>query len=255
MFYVAGAAVAAGGGYLASKESAEAQEEAAQTQAEAARSAEDTQMEMYRQSREDVSPWMEAGKNVLPQLEYMATGRQPMVTDPKTGEQRVDPDFSPMDVQQSPIFQFRQQQGEEAINRALAARGQFDSSYGVNRLAELTNKLTAEETAKQYDRLFNMAGMGQNAATQTGTAALQTGNAIASTEMAAGEAQAQGIRGAGEQRASMYSSLGALPMEGFNAYQQSQAYQPQTQQPQPQGQYYGGIQGLDTPMSTNTLLQ
>jgi hypothetical protein len=56
------------------------------------------------------------------------------------------------DITASPMYQFQQQQGEEAINRALAARGMSNSSAAVNQLADFNTELNAMETEKAYDR-------------------------------------------------------------------------------------------------------
>ena len=221
-----GAIIGAGGSYLASENAADAQEEAAETQADAARRAEDINYEMYAQAREDYAPYREAGYNILPQLQYLTTGRPPMITDENTGISSVDPNFTPIDVTTSPLYQFRQREGESAINRALADRGLYDSSTAVNQLADLTNRLTAEETERQYGRMLDMANIGRGAATSSGAAAMQTGVTAGQYALQGGQAQAAGQLGAGQQRSSMYSNLGALPMQAYNAYQQSQAYTP-----------------------------
>ena len=229
MWAVVAAAVGAGGAYLASQEAGEAQGAAAETQAEAMRRAEDINLQMYEQAREDYAPYREAGYNILPHLQYTATGRAPMVEAPgAAGNLIPDPDYTPLDVTASPLYQFRQREGESAINRALASRGLYDSSFAVNQLADLTNRLTAEETERQYGRLLDMANIGRGAATQSGSAALATGNVLGQYATQGGQAMAAGQLGEGQQRASMYSNLGALPMQAYNAYQQSQAYSPST---------------------------
>ena len=75
--------------------------------------------------------------------------------DPKTGQPAiaalptdVSSQFDPND----PVFKFKQQQGEEAINRSLAARGLHNSSAGINALADFNMGLIAEDADKQYSR-------------------------------------------------------------------------------------------------------
>ena len=52
------------------------------------------------------------------------------------------------------VYKWRQKQGEEAINAALAARGIHDSSYAVDRIAEFTGDLTADEVDRQYEQNY-----------------------------------------------------------------------------------------------------
>jgi hypothetical protein len=51
-----------------------------------------------------------------------------------------------------PVFQFRQEEGERAINRAAAKRGQYFSGAAIKSLADFSLQLTGEETDKYLAR-------------------------------------------------------------------------------------------------------
>jgi hypothetical protein len=59
------------------------------------------------------------------------------------------------------------------------------------------------------NRLFGIAGMGQSAAAGQGAAAMTTGNNLANSALAAGQAQAAGIVGQGNALAGGLSNLGS----------------------------------------------
>ncbi len=52
----------------------------------------------------------------------------------------------------SPYYKFQQELGERAINRAMQARGKFDSTTGINALSDFNRGLAAEEAERQYGR-------------------------------------------------------------------------------------------------------
>src|SRR5690606_23825122 len=78
------------------------------------------------------------------------------------------------DFQQDPGFQFRQQMGEQAINRAAAAAGRYDSGRALKDLTEFNSGLASQEyqnaynrwtgdQSNRYNRLAGLAGVGQTA--------------------------------------------------------------------------------------------
>lgn len=56
------------------------------------------------------------------------------------------------ELETDPIYQFRQAEGERAINRAAAARGSFFSGAAIKSLADFSMALTGEETDKSLMR-------------------------------------------------------------------------------------------------------
>ena len=139
------------------------------------------------------------------------------------------------DLTNDPVFQFRQETGERAINRAAAARGNFLSGAALASIGDFNNQLTADETDRYLNRLItsktaslqgavtglgaltganqqdisNLMGlsqMGLNAASGASQAITATngvnanlqgqmGQTMANTEMAKGQAWQQAIGG------------------------------------------------------------
>ncbi len=56
------------------------------------------------------------------------------------------------ELQNDPVYQFRQAEGERSINRAAAQRGQFFSGSAIGNLANFSLALTGEETDKYVNR-------------------------------------------------------------------------------------------------------
>jgi hypothetical protein len=53
-----------------------------------------------------------------------------------------------------PVFQFRQAEGQRAINRAQAARGNFLSGAALEEISDFNQQLTADETDRYFNRLL-----------------------------------------------------------------------------------------------------
>ena len=195
------------GSITGSNQQAKAAKQAANTQAAATREASAYQKEMYDQTRKDLMPYADAGKTSLDQL---------------MGQMGPDGYFSQtyagQDIYNDPSYQFRLQQGQDAIQSSAAARGGLLSGatlkalqgYGQDMASQeyqnAYNRFNADQT-NQYNRLSNIIGLGQNAAAQQGNAGMQTAQAVANNTMAGANAQAAGIIAAGNARANTFNSL------------------------------------------------
>lgn len=83
---------------------------------------------------------------------------------------------------QTPGFQFRQQQGEDAIARAAAARGLNQSGATVQALTEFNNNLAGDSFNRDFiNPLFSLAGFGPNATGAQQTVGTDTASAIGNT--------------------------------------------------------------------------
>lgn len=93
----------------------------------------------------------------------------------------------------SPDYQFRLQQGANALQGAAAARGGLFSGATGKALSEFNQNTAAQEFDNYVNRLFGMTNIGQNAA--TGIANAATGNAtnMANVYGQIGQNQATGI--------------------------------------------------------------
>jgi len=171
-------------GIISGNRNAKAASSAAKAQVAAAKEASRIQKEMYDQTRNDLMPYADAGKNSLSQL-MGQMGEGGYFNQTYTGQ----------DIYDDPGYQFRLQQGQDSIQSGAAAQGgllsgatlkalqNYGQDYASQEYQNAYNRFNADQT-NQYNRLSNLVGVGQNAAAQTGNAGLQTGQAIANNTMA-----------------------------------------------------------------------
>ena len=182
--------------------SGNAAEDAADAQVKASKTAADTtltasresiafQKEMFEKGREDMAPWLEAGKEALGTLgDKIAAG--------------------PGDFETSPGYEFRKAEGEKAVERSAAAKGGLFSGAEGKALTKFGQDYATNDydnfLARYYQSLNplqSMAGVGQTTAskasdqaatlgTNVGRTTTTAGNTIAQTQLAAGEAKASG---------------------------------------------------------------
>ena len=146
-------------------------------------------------------------------------------------------DFSMADFQADPGYQFRQDQGQQAIERSAAARGGLLSGAALKDTARFSQGLASQEYGAAYDRfntnrankmnpLLSLAGSAQTASGALGAAgqnyANAAGNALGQYSATAG----QNITGAGNARASGYvgtaNAISSGLGQAYNMYQQNQ---------------------------------
>lgn len=218
---IAGAAIAGHGASSAAKTQADAANQAAQVQAKSAQDALDFQKQQYNTNQQQIAPWLQAGTAAIGQLgKETLNGGVPAFQQPTNVTEQNDPGF-----------QFRLQQGQQALERSAAARGgllsggtakaldaysqgEASNEYGNVYNRALTNYNT--NTIAQYNRLAGLAGVGQQAQA-SGAAQGQAGaNNISNLLMTSGEQQAQGINNSAAARASGYAG-GANAWSGVPA--------------------------------------
>lgn len=195
------------GAITGSNSQAKAAKSAANQQYQASKEATQVQKDMYDQTRKDLMPYADAGKNSLSQL-MGQMGPNGYFNQTYTGQ----------DIYDDPSYQFRLQQGQDSIQSGAAAQGGLLSgatqkallNYGQDAASQeygnAYNRFNADQT-NQYNRLSNLVGLGQNAAAQQGNAGMQTAQAVASNTMAGANAQAAGTIAAGNRTANNFSSL------------------------------------------------
>lgn len=126
-------------------------------------------------------------------------------------------------VQQNPLYQWQQKQGEKAINRSMAARGMWNSSAATNQLSNFNESLNAQERGRLLSDLGNALNVGRGSLASVGQGASAYGNIAQNAGTAVGNA----MQNYGNQQATNFASLSAMPMNALNAYnnqQQNQAY-------------------------------
>lgn len=192
---IAGAAIGAG-----------AAGSAADKQAAASQYATDMQRQMYDQTRADQQPWRDAGAKALSQMS--------------------DPDFqksfTAADFQQDPGYQFRMQQGQDAIERSAAARGglqsggtlkainEYGQNFASNEYGNAYNRFNNDRTTR-FNRLSSIAGAGQTATNEVSQAGQNFGAQAGQNAIGAANAQgAAGIAGANAWGGAL-SSISQMP--------------------------------------------
>ena len=146
-----------------------------------------TALELNEKARGDLAPFRETGANAAGQL-----------SDILSGNKSADDYFK-----ESAQFRFESGIGERNINRQLSARGGYNSGAGLEALSLFNAALVGAEGDKQFQRIFNTAQLGGNAAAQSANNTTQTGNNIASLTTQAGVAEAGAIQ-------NQYNALGSI---------------------------------------------
>lgn len=194
---------------------------AANTEANAAQHAADTAMAMYDQTKALEAPYRTAGLTAqnrllyllgLPQAEGAGSAGYGDTTSPDFG--KYGRDFSMSDFQADPGYAFRLSEGLKALDRQAAARGGLISGSALKAAERYGQDMGSQEYQNAFNRyqmnrqaaldpLYRLTGSGQNAASATGTAAMNTGTSVGNALMAKGEAKASGIMGVGNALTSM----------------------------------------------------
>lgn len=203
---VGAAAVGAAGSAYSSKKSSSA----AQTQAASADRASRIQQENFEQTRKDLMPYKQAGDTSLSQL----MGQM-------TPDGYFNQTYTGQDIYSDPSYQFRLQQGQDAIQSSAAAKGglltgatlkalqNYGQESASQEYSNAYNRFNADQT-NRYNRLSNLVGIGQNAAAQVGNAGAQTAQAVANNTMAGANSIAAGQVASANNWANTANNLGSM---------------------------------------------
>jgi len=202
---VVGAATVAGSVY-SSKQAGKA----AKTQAASADRASQIQQENFEQTRKDLMPYKQAGDTSLSQL----MGQM-------TPDGYFNQTYTGQDIYSDPSYQFRLQQGQDAIQSSAAAKGglltgatlkalqNYGQESASQEYSNAYNRFNADQT-NRYNRLSNLVGIGQNAAAQVGNAGAQTAQAVANNTMAGANSIAAGQVASANNWANTANNLGSM---------------------------------------------
>ena len=203
---VGAAAVGAAGSAYASKKSSSA----AKTQAASADRASQIQQKNFEQTRKDLMPYKQAGDTSLSQL----MGQM-------TPDGYFNQTYTGQDIYSDPSYQFRLQQGQDAIQSSAAAKGglltgatlkalqNYGQESASQEYSNAYNRFNADQT-NRYNRLSNLVGIGQNAAAQVGNAGAQTAQAVANNTMAGANSIAAGQVASANNWANTANNLGSM---------------------------------------------
>lgn len=203
----AGTAALVGGTVISGAMQADAAGDAADTQANAQRQAAQTQVDMFNKINKQEQPFIQSGYGANAALNQLL-GLQPgNVGGLKNGF--LTQQFNPTkeDLQNYPGYKFALDTGTQAVRNSLTpTQGALSGATlkDMTKFAEDTantyygNYFNQFETQRSniFNRLSGILGLGQNAASQVGTAGTSLGSGIAGATAAAGGSQAAGQIGA-----------------------------------------------------------
>jgi hypothetical protein len=192
--------------------SKDASRKAANTAEDASRLANQTQWDMYKQSRADQMPWLAAGEKALADLNKLQAE-------------------GPGDFKASQYYNEGLAEANRATDTYNASRGLYASGKAAKDLqrtaVDLNNKNRGnwlnEWIATKLNPMQSLAGVGQTAATNMAGQTLKTGNNMANNALAAGQTRAAGyinnantatgaLQGVGNALGSYYGSKYTAPV-------------------------------------------
>ena len=116
----------------------------------------------------------------------------------------------------SPGYQFRLQQGQDAVNALAGARGGLVSGRTLEDLSTFNQGIASQEYGNFYNRLAGLADTGFSAASGMGNAAQNTAAGVSNALAGIGNAQAAGAAGIGNARAAGAVGVGNAISGGIN---------------------------------------
>jgi hypothetical protein len=135
-------------------------------------------------------------------------------------------DFSAADFKTEPGYDFRLQQGDQALERSAAARGgvlgagtlkdltQYNQNFASNEFQNAYNRYQ-QNRATKFGQLYSLSGLGASAAGQTAQLGANAAARIGDLQTQAGNAEASGTMG-------IANSISQAMQSGLDAYMYSQ---------------------------------
>ena len=234
---IGGAVSSSNASKAASAQQAAAAQSAA-AQSEAADKSIAAQREMFDIGRADLLPYREGGDAALNRLRsYLGIGGD--TTSPMFG--KYTQDFTMSDFTTDPGYQFRLEQGMNALNRSAAAKGMGQSGANIKGALEYGQNLGSQEyqnaytralgtfqtnRANQLDPLFKLYAGGQSAAAGSATQAGNLGQNLGTTYSNLGSNLGQAAVAGGNAQASGYinqaNAINNALSQGMSSYAQNQ---------------------------------
>jgi hypothetical protein len=163
-------------GGLTGQTQANAAVESANIQANAANVANQDIMSMFNTNVGNLAPFRTTGANALTSMNNM----------------------SPTNAAswQDPGYQFSMTQGQNALSSQAAAAGNYGSGNMGVALQNFGQGMGAQEYQDVWNRQYNLANMGENAAAQTGSMGANAMSQVGSNTIGAGKALGTGVTSA-----------------------------------------------------------
>lgn len=109
--------------------------------------------------------------------------------------------------QADPSYQFRLNEGQNALNRSLAAKGGLLSGSAVKAGQRYASDYASQEYGNYWNRLSQLAGFGAQSTATTSAANQNTGNSMANNMFQGANARASGYAAVGKANANMLNSM------------------------------------------------
>ena len=129
-----GAVVGAGASIFGASKQSSAAKHAADTSAKSSNAAIQLQREQYEQTREDLEPWRQTGVRALQQIEDYG-----------------DFDFQ-FDPDEDPSYQFKKQEGINALDSSAASRGLLLSGPQQRAISRYGSNIASQEYGNSFNR-------------------------------------------------------------------------------------------------------
>lgn len=174
------------------------------------------QRELYEQQREDIAPWRDIGIQALESLNRGIESGQ------------FDPGKFTFNFEEDPGYQFRLAEGNKAMDRSAAARGNLLSGGQAKALTQYNQGMASQEYGNafgramqehsveagrkgdQFNRLAAMAGVGQTASQQMQSAGNVYGQQVSQGNMNIGNAFANNALNQGNIRSQKIGAYGDI---------------------------------------------
>jgi hypothetical protein len=250
---VGGSVIGAIGSHAAAGAQAGAAKSAAQLQAQSAQNALDFQKQQWQTQQQNEAPWLKAGQGAIGQLSNLASNFQPWTQQFQAPTGATE--------QNDPGYQFRLQQGNQALQSAAAARGnlltggtakaiqQYGQDYASNEYSNVYNRalgqyqqnydIFQQNQANQFNRLASVAGMGQTAAGQLGSLGQAASGNVSNVLLGSAGQIGQSLQNQGAATASGYAGIANAAAGGLNNLSQMYQLQQILGQGQQQTPQYG----------------
>lgn len=187
------------------------QNRAARANAKNARSAAASYRDGLNTAAGKLDPYVDVGNQALGTYSGLILGKK---FDPSTGEFTDLNEQQRLDLfQKSPGYQFRLDQGKNALETSQAARGGLLGGRALKELDQYSQGIASQEYENYLSSIQNLTGLGQNAATNQGIILSGGQNALAGLNLAGGAASAQQYSNTGN----LFGQIGNALFQGLGA--------------------------------------
>lgn len=211
---VVGAVVGAGASYMASENTSEAIKESSKDTKKTTADTNAMLQGQYEQNREDLEPWRTTGSQALEAI-----------------KNTPDFEFTPesFEALKDPSYEFRKQEGINALDRSAASRGRVLSGGQDRAITRYGSDLASQEYGNAFNRAKttydtnlntqkSLAGVGQSATNQLVSSGNNLTNNIANNSMQGTQAQnALAMQGA-KSTSDMYGNVAQGVNQGIGNY-------------------------------------